>query len=190
MLFFAFLQQNVYVVSHKAISIYSISTFILVVFQRFKKSFPIFIIFKNLLTVNPSKHNMVNSAATFLPRLSWHIVSPILILSQAYSAVKSKGTREPSPCPPTLSRSYPLPGCPPGSAGWQNRRYIPTHKTVPCATALVGIQGCCANQPHFLEKQLLTPPVKKVYNQYILPIYNEKDYLFSIVLLCFFARLF
>ena len=63
-------------VSHKAICEQLEFAYCLTVFQDFEELFTIFLVLKNLLLIDPSEHDMVNSAFAFLSGLSWHILSP------------------------------------------------------------------------------------------------------------------
>ena len=87
-------------VPHQTIGINCVTALFLIVLQCLKKMLTIFIIFENLLSVDSSEYNVINTAIALYSRLSWHFYHPFLGFHICHRLSRKRGTREPSPCPP------------------------------------------------------------------------------------------
>ena len=96
---FSLLQKKMNMVSHQTVGKELILTYFFTFSQNRKESKIVFLVFKQLLLIDPPQHRMIHSGGAFLSLCSRHFPSPILLYRLDGGFVKIQWDREPSPVP-------------------------------------------------------------------------------------------
>ena len=93
--FWPLLQQQMNMISHQAIGVQGKVADLLAIGKALKILLTVLVILEDDLAVNPSEHNMKDTAFTLFSGISWHKHTPSTIVVLGVCFVK---TKEPSPC--------------------------------------------------------------------------------------------